>query len=634
METFEMETKVKEPGDLRLLWQKIRHNKIIFFIVYCLAGLHTMSLWGYLPSILTTLEKLLGFPTQIVSLIFVIGDISTFLFSIFLSYYGGNKHRPRMIAVGLFVWGAVMISLALPQAIFGSKEIAKNMNGRVLNSTSLNNQFELVCTEARNETCNENIETFETTSVITCFILCLGIFISNAGAVICLNIGASYVDDNFAAGTTALFIGFFAVARQIGYICGIFYAAIFLSYYQDPTVDPGFDESDPRWIGAWWIGFVVMGIQCILVGMLIGTVPKNLNVLRSKKPDLSKDVTELAIAKGVKEENLWKDLPARLANICKNKVFVANMLSSSFAMLGLYGSVLMLPKTLEVMFYLTPSEANTYTGYINIASFSIGFIGAGIVTRVFKPSPIKLAVFMTISFILNAALTFSISGITCGNPDIKTEIMASEPQCIHTCDCNNFQFNPICDLDMGITYFSPCHANCKEHTSESGTEIFKQCGCNVTKLEDGNVKIYSKEFNRTQKGVCRQECKQEFAIFVVLLAFVYTIWASTTIITLIISLRSVSKIDKSLGQGVGLSCLTIIAFIPTPILFSMAIDNSCKTWNESGCNKNSTYCLNYDYSSFRDSIHILAASAYLVAAAFSAFTSFHIRKIKDFYNED
>ncbi|KAG1677195.1 Solute carrier organic anion transporter family member 4A1 [Nymphon striatum] len=404
METFEMETKVKEPGDLRLLWQKIRHNKIIFLIVYCLAGLHTMSLWGYLPSILTTLEKLLGFPTQIVSLIFVIGDISTFLFSIFLSYYGGNKHRPRMIAVGLFVWGAVMISLALPQAIFGSKEIAKNMNGRVLNSTSLNNQFELVCTEARNETCNENIETFETTSVITCFILCLGIFISNAGAVICLNIGASYVDDNFAAGTTALFIGFFAVARQIGYICGIFYAAIFLSYYQDPTVDPGFDESDPRWIGAWWIGFVVMGIQCILVGMLIGTVPKNLNILRSKKPDLSKDVKELAIA---------KDLPARLANICKNKVFVANMLSSSFAMLGLYGSVLMLPKTLEVMFYLTPSEANTYT-----------------------------------------------------------EIMASEPQCIHTCDCNNFQFNPICDLDMGITYFSPCHANCKEHTSESGTEVY------------------------------------------------------------------------------------------------------------------------------------------------------------------
>ncbi|KAG1677191.1 Solute carrier organic anion transporter family member 1A3 [Nymphon striatum] len=306
MEKFEIETNVKAPGDLSLLWQKIRHNKILFLMVYCLAGLHTMSLWGYLPSILTTLEKLLGFPTQIVSLIFVIGDISTFLFSIFLSYYGGNKHRPQMIAVGLLMWGAAMIILAIPQVIFGSKEITQNTDGKNLNSTSLNNQFELACKENRNETCNESSSTFETSSVITCFILCLGVFISNAGAVIYINIGSSYLDDNLPTETTGLFIGFVAVARQIGFICGIFYAAFFLSYYQEPSVDPGFDENDPRWIGAWWIGFVVMGIQCILVGLLIGFFPKNLKFLGLKKLDLSKDIKELANAKDLNGENLWK----------------------------------------------------------------------------------------------------------------------------------------------------------------------------------------------------------------------------------------------------------------------------------------------------------------------------------------
>ncbi|KAG1686291.1 Solute carrier organic anion transporter family member 1A4 [Nymphon striatum] len=347
---------------LSLLWKKTRHNKLCFLIVHCLAGLHIMSLWGYLPSIMTNLEKLLGFSTQIVSLIFVFGEISTFLFSIVLSYYGGTKHRPRMLAV------------ALPHAIFGSKEITQNMNGNDLISTSLDSPFKLVCTEARNETCNESIESFETSSVITCFLLCLGIFISNAGAVIWLNIGASYLDDNLATQTTVLFI-----------------------------VDPGFDESDPRWIGAWWIGFVVIGIQCILVGILMGIFPKNLKFVGLKKPDLSNDVMELAKAKGIKEDNLWK---GNILFSCKliNSFFINRMIC---------------------------------------------------ITEIYK----------------------TLSGIKI------TEIMASEPQCIHTCDCNNFQFNPICDVDMGITYFSPCHANCKEHISESGTEGYDPASMSTAALK-------------------------------------------------------------------------------------------------------------------------------------------------------
>jgi hypothetical protein len=35
------------------------------------------------------------------------------------------------------------------------------------------------------------------------------------------------------------------------------------------TVDPGiYDIRDPRWIGAWWIGFVILG-----TGILIFTIP-------------------------------------------------------------------------------------------------------------------------------------------------------------------------------------------------------------------------------------------------------------------------------------------------------------------------------------------------------------------------
>ncbi|KAG1677179.1 hypothetical protein GQR58_013977 [Nymphon striatum] len=171
-------------------------------------------------------------------------------------------------------------------------------------------------------------------------------------------------------------------------------------------VDPGFDEEDLRWVGAWWIGFIVMGIQCFIIGILMGMFPQSLKSLGSNKSDLAE-------AKRINDANLWK-------------------------------------------------------GYINIISSVVGLLGAGIIIKVFKPSSRKIAVFLTVSGVLNAVLYFSVNGITCGNPEIKKEIMASEPQCMHSCNCDNFQFDPICDLDSGITYFSPCHANCKEHHIESG----------------------------------------------------------------------------------------------------------------------------------------------------------------------
>ncbi|KAG1677190.1 Solute carrier organic anion transporter family member 2B1 [Nymphon striatum] len=556
MENIDGVTKAKTPRGLALLWKKIRYSQTLFIIVYCIAGMHILSLWGYLPSILTTLEKRFGFSTQAVTFMFVISDISTFIFSIILTYYGGNKHRPRMVAIGLIFWSTAMILIVSPQLIYGPKELSESIYDKDFNSSSLTNSFELSCERARNETCGKDSSTVNTSSIISLCLMSIGIFISNAGFVVCITIGLSYVDDNIDKQNAGLYIGLFSVARQIGLIGGIFYASKFLSLYQKPSVDPGFDEKDPRWIGA-----------CS-------------DLKGSNKSHLTHKDKDFAEAKGIKDENLWKDLPSRIKKLCQNKVYVANMFSVSFGLFSKYGSALMIPKILEVMFFLTPSEANTYNGYINIASSVVGFLVVGVLTKVFKPSPVKIAIFLTVSFILNAALIFSVNGITCGNPEIKKEIMASEPQCAQSCNCDNFQFNPICDVDRGITYFSPCHANCKEHHIESGTMIYRQCGCNVTEFEDGSLLSLSLEFNNAQNGVCHQK-----------------------------------------------------SFIPAPILFGMVIDKSCNIWDESNCESN-TFCIKYDYERFRDSIHIFIGAGYIFAAGFAAYMTFHIRKIKDFYSDE
>ncbi|KAG1676861.1 Solute carrier organic anion transporter family member 3A1 [Nymphon striatum] len=511
MENIEIETKAKTPRRLTSLWQKIRYSQIVFLIVYCLAGMHTMSIWGYLPSILTTLEKRFGFNTQAVSAVFVIAEISTFTSSIILSYYGGNKHQPRMMAIGLMVWGTAMVLVVSPQFIYGSNEISGSSYDKGFNSSSLSNSFELSCERVKNESCDNDSSTINTSSVISLCLISLGIFISNAGITMCTTIGPSFVDNNVDKKNTGLYFGLYGLARQIGFSCGIFYASKFLSLYQTPSVDPGFDEEDLRWVGAWWIGFIVMGIQCFIIGILMGMFPQSLKSLGSNKSDLAE-------AKRINDANLWK-------------------------------------------------------GYINIISSVVGLLGAGIVIKVFKPSSRKIAVFLTVSGVLNAVLYFSVNGITCGNPEIKKEIMASEPQCMHSCNCDNFQFDPICDLDSGITYFSPCHANCKEHHIESGNVVTQQ------------FIVYLRNFL--------------YDNFLILCGMFF-----------------------------------VLAFIPTPIFIGMVVDQSCNTWHQSSCEESNTFCVNYDYGKFRDSVHMFIGAAYLVGAGFAAYMTLNIKQIKDFYSDD
>lgn len=51
-------------------------------------------------------------------------EISQILLSLFLSYWGGQKNRPRWIAWGVVICGVSCFILALPHFIFGAGEDA------------------------------------------------------------------------------------------------------------------------------------------------------------------------------------------------------------------------------------------------------------------------------------------------------------------------------------------------------------------------------------------------------------------------------------------------------------------------------------------------------------------------------
>lgn len=68
--------------------------------------------------------------------------------------------------------------------------------------------------------------------------------------------------------------------RILGPASGFIVGSVCTRWYVNFT-NPGFDASDPRWIGAWWLGPVVIGSLMLLSSIAMFSFPKQ---LRGKKP--------------------------------------------------------------------------------------------------------------------------------------------------------------------------------------------------------------------------------------------------------------------------------------------------------------------------------------------------------------
>ena len=58
-------------------------------------------------------------------------------------------------------------------------------------------------------------------------------------------------------------------------------AAVCLKTYVNPFKDPNFDEDDPRWIGAWWLGPTIIAMLIFGAAMIITLFPQRLPILDS-----------------------------------------------------------------------------------------------------------------------------------------------------------------------------------------------------------------------------------------------------------------------------------------------------------------------------------------------------------------
>lgn len=132
------------------------------------------------------------------------------------------------------------------------------------------NKLCLGINEKKDDECDELF------SIVPLVLIFLSQFVLGIGNTLYYSLGQSYLDDNTKKKNTPMMLAYAFSLRMFGPVVGFFLGYVALNIYIDPTKTPLIDRQDPRWLGAWWFGWILLGFTMLIFAFLIGLFPKEL----------------------------------------------------------------------------------------------------------------------------------------------------------------------------------------------------------------------------------------------------------------------------------------------------------------------------------------------------------------------
>ncbi|XP_043653681.1 solute carrier organic anion transporter family member 74D [Drosophila teissieri] len=494
--------------------QKYATTKM-FMGVYGLLGTIQAMSYMYFIVTLTTLEKRFKIPSQTTGIILSGNEISQIMLSLILSYIGGQRNRPRWIAWGIVFCGLSCFILVLPHFIYGAGhevlQFTKEYQESLLNGTSGSDHSFLNISSVKTERLCGVGKTEDDCDDIFSYVPLVLIFVSQfvlgVGNTMYYSLGQTYLDDNTKKTNTPLMLAVAMALRMIGPVVGFFFGFLSLNTFIDPTKTPLIDSKDPRWLGAWWLGWVILGTLMCLFSGLIGLFPKQLPkinaprtnshlplALRQTKEELKREenlslgsrfssnaaLDTIGAAAGANADlPKLKDFPRALMRLLRNKLLIFNILSAVFYILGASGFMTFLTKYMEVQFHKDAQSATIIVGPISIMGMVVGLIGSGIVLSKKKPSVSKVLMWNVIVGGISILGQISYAFLYCPNTFSMTHVgqLNLTSNCNMNCSCEGITYTPVCHEPTDTTYFSACHAGCRGYNATS--KLYEDCSCVV-----------------------------------------------------------------------------------------------------------------------------------------------------------
>ncbi|XP_015111744.1 solute carrier organic anion transporter family member 4C1 [Diachasma alloeum] len=648
-------------------WLQKRATPHTFILVYGFLGLVQAMAFVYMLVTLTTLEKRFKIPSQTTGIILSGNEISQIL-SLILMYYGGAGHRPRWLAAGVGFSALSCLILAIPHLLYGPGKAAlaltqEHLDKNLPQNVTISTEYLSLCPGEREpEECDE--DDMGDAGITPRILVFLSQFVLGIGTTLYFGLGQTYLDDNTKKSSTPMLLGITFALRTTGPALGFILAYVCMKLYIVPNLHPVINDKDPRWLGAWWLGWIILGILLAVFALLIAMFPRHLpkkpkkDNMNNNKPEgevplritdrvqgiveaprIIQTVEKIEIHTTTVEEEAHvptlSDFGVTLKRVFSNKILLCNNLSAVFSIFGFLPYMTYMAKYLEVQFNTSAAGGTVITGPIALTGMVLGFIGSGFFISKMRPRPTRLlswnvvggfvCVLVQIVWIFNSCPVMPTEGI-----DSTSATMNFTTACNIGCNCERVKYSPVCHRTSMITYFSACHAGC---TSSIDSRTFGNCSCVPDYLELNETQSYSvtPPENTVTLGPCLADCVKTHMIFAITSMINQFLLSTGKIGNVLVNYRCVEKRDKSVAQGVTLMFVSLFALIPGPILYGAIIDQTCLIWEDS-CGSNGN-CWHYDKDKFRWSLNATAMCFTFLGVLFDVFVC-HLGKDLDLYGTE
>lgn len=576
----------RRPATCRSLFRNIK------FFVFChsLLQLAQLLVSGYMKSSISTIERRYGLSSQKSGLLAAFNEVGNTVLIVFVSFFGSRVHRPRFIGGGALLASFASLLMALPHLVNGPYEYTDRISSPGDNTSGLCQSESSVLTPSSNQSCSQQDSP---THQGVYAVLLLGQLLLGIGAVPIQPFGISYIDDYASKKNSPLYLGILLAVTSIGPAFGFVTGSLMLRFYVDfdkiPKDQITLDHKDLRWVGAWWLGFLIASCFLFLTALPYLFFPRKMPKedeadeaeAGSDRNQQTDDEQQMSLLQ------FLKSFPRIALRTLRSPIYLLVVLAQVNLAALLSGLATFMAKFIERQFSQTISYSTLMIGGIGIPLAVLGTVLGGALMRRLNLSvrgasrlcftAILLCIFSAVPLLLIGCPTQKVAGVF----PVRSDVLA----CSAGCGCAQEAFNPVCGSD-GVEFRSPCHAGCLSMEKDNNNKVINYTGC-----------LCVNGSGLASPGTCGSGCSHLLVPFMTLLAITSFIASFSQTPSYMMILRTVSTEDKSFAVGVQYMLFRVLAFMPGPVLYGAVIDSTCILWGRK-CNRQ-TSCHYYNLDHFR-----------------------------------
>ncbi|KAF2356664.1 Organic anion transporter polypeptide OATP [Trinorchestia longiramus] len=592
-----------------------RSSRWLLFWLCWAAAVQGMVVNGFVNVCITTIEKRYDLRSRDTGMVAGAYDLASVLCSVPVAYLGSRRgaSKSRWLAAGMVIMGLGSFVFALPHFFTPAYHVTLG-NSVGANMSTITCSLQAII----GETCEMSRDIW-----LAKFrqVFIFGQVLHGIGATPLYTLGVTYLDESVPVRMSSLYLGIYYAMAVVGPAIGYVMGGQFLNIYIDaPHTDPsslGLSTESDRWLGGWWMGFLLSGCASMLVAWPLLGFPAVLSDHedRTEIPKASskrerQDSTTSATVAAFKDLG---DFPSATRALMSNVTFVALSLAGAMEGILLTGFATFIPKFIESQFNVAASFSALVVGFIAVPAGGGGTMLGGWLIKKYELSCLGI---LRVLFTGSLFCLLSCLGLLvyCPNHEFagvdvhyKSKVIFSpapdgvpdlSATCNSACGCQHVSYNPVCGSD-NLIYYSPCHAGCSQRHEFGAKEIFSNCSCISVKNPHSPVLFRLPEEVPPEllsgglvlRDACTSSC---FMMPYFLLMFLIQMMLTFTISLPALSgtLRCVMEEQRSLALGVQWIIVRLLGTIPGPILFGSIIDYTCRLWQKS-CDTQGS-CIRYD----------------------------------------